>query len=313
MDSVTPGKESDHASAPRAARVARIPYLNTAPYYLDWEEVERLAQGRWTTAVLPPRQIGLAAEAGEVDAGVMPIADLFRLEHLFEPLILPTGDRYVSFGIANRERVDSVLLFVRGDDASPPVVTGAGRVLTQSEAASLAGARIAITAESSTSFRLLRLLLEVRYGVHPASYERVDLPPALRTDPLDGLSAALSIGDQALRWKQRPPNGFYPAMDLAGAWHAWTGLPFVFARWAVRRDLPPESKSWLARFLQNSLSRAEGHYDELVRGLPADLGPPSALAEYLRNFTYRLGPEELTAVARFRTLLDGHGIVCSGA
>jgi predicted solute-binding protein len=333
----------------RRARVARLPYLNTAPFYLRWGQLTALSEGRWESVVLTPRQLGMAAEAGEVDAGVMAVADLIRLEDSFERLLVPSSGAPVSFGIANRDRVDSVLLFLRGPDraageASEPEripdaarpLSGSGRVLRPEEAARLDGAVIGITGETSTSFRLLRLLLETRHKVRPRAYQRMDLGRFARaetdgpmtaangdSDPFppaaargaesagEPITGALVIGDTALRWRHRPPRGFSLAMDLASAWFAWTGLPFVFACWGVRRSLPDSAKEWLGRFLEDSLDAAEGRREELVRDLPSDLGPCDVLAEYLRNFTYRLGPDELRAIALFRQRLEESGIACT--
>lgn len=290
----------------RRACVARIPYLNAAPFYVAWDQIEGLSEGRWTGTVLPPRQLGLAAEAGEVDAGLMAVADLIRLERTFEPLFVPSAGSPVSFGIANRDRVESVLLFLRTERAAP------GRdldrhVFSPEEANHLRDRIVGITGETSTSFRLLRLLLEIRHGVKPA-YVRLDL----ETRPPEEVSGALVIGDLALRWRRSPPEGFHLAMDLAAEWYDWTGLPFVFARWGVRRDLSDTQKDWLGRFLESSLEKAEEGLDSLVTGLPEDLGDQSDLIAYLRNFTYRLGGEELLGAERFRMLLDEHGIACSG-
>lgn len=314
----------------RTARVARLPYLNAAPFYRNWASLEEKSEGRWAPAMFVPRQLGLAAEAGEVDAGLMALADLIRLESIFEPLLVPSAGAPVTFGISNHERVDSVLLFLnsrslsRGEPVEPRTgdpSAGAferaehpsrdpGRTLTPREVNALRGARIGITGETSTSFRLLRLLLEARYGVKDALYERLDLGAAATS--LDRLDAALVIGDLALRWKHRPPEGLFLAMDLASGWHEWQGLPFVFARWGVRRDLPAELKLWLGRFLEDALNESAGGFEALLDGLPGDLGPKAGLVDYLNTFTYRLGTDELKAAALFRELLERHRILCSG-
>lgn len=315
-----PSSNRTTAGQSRPARVARLPYLNTAPFYLRWSELEGASEGRWRSTVLPPRQLGLAAEAGEVDAGVMAVADLIRLEETFEPLVVSSKGAPVAFGIANWTRVESVFLFLRSRGPARTGAMGSGgsmHILTAEEAGECDGARIAITGETSTSFRLLRLLLEVRHGMRPSAYERMDLERfrvegAGRAGGIDrdGIAGALVIGDTALRWRHRPPAGFYLAMDLASEWHAWTGLPFVFARWGVRRSLPAAHKEWLSGFLEESLRDSRDRLPELVQHLPEDLGPKSDLVDYLRNFTYELGPTELKAEERFRALLREYGISC---
>ncbi len=291
----------------RVARVAALPYLNTAPFFVHWDELVSRSEGHWTSALFPPRQLGQAADAGEVDAGLLALADLTRLADRFEPLVVPASPRDETFGIANRGRVDSVLLFVR-ESLLPrrdrAVSERDGLDLDAREARALDGAVIGVTGETSTSFRLLRLLLEVRYGIRPRAYPRMSLETGS-----PNIAAALVIGDLALRWRHSPPEGFVQAIDLAAAWQGWMGLPFVFARWGVRRDLDPESKLWLGRFLAESLRDGLTRLDELTRDLPADLGSPDVLHRYLANFTYELGPEEERAAAEYQRLLRQHDLL----
>ena len=313
------------------ARVARLPYLNTAPFYLGWKNIEEASEGRWSPVVLPPRQLGLAAEAGEVDAGVMALADMIRLEESFEPLTVYSAGTPVTFGIANWTWVESVFLFLRDPARTVPRVGRLshpqGKTLTPEEAGLLNGARVGVTGETSTSFRLLRLLLEVRHGVRPLAYERMDLerfrttgrqepgPSAKATagsSESSEIVGALVIGDTALRWRHRPPAGFYLAMDLASEWHDWTGLPFVFARWGIRRSLSESHKRWLGDYLEESLRASRSRLPELVQDLPDDLGPKDELVNYLRNFTYLIGPVELEAANRFHALLVEHAISLEG-
>jgi predicted solute-binding protein len=327
----------------RPSRVIQIPYLNSVPYYANWAALESGSEGRWVSMALPPRQLGISMDAGDADAGLLPVADLIRLEQSVAPLeisLFQTEHRSRAFhrqdaalphhdddaeevktdtlrlGIACRSRVDSVLLFIRDVEGGRPL-TGRRPSLTldRADLDALHGARIALTDESSTSVRLLRLLLEVRHGVKPSAYERQTLPrPSSFPGDVaidDRFSAALVIGDLALRWRARPPEGFVQAMDLASEWCDWTGLPFVFACWSVRRDLDPIRAQWLGQFLIASLAEADQDLARLTIGLPPELGSASALADYLRNFIYRLGPDEVASMTRFRALLQAHDIACT--
>ena len=76
---------------------------------------------------------------------------------------------------------------------------------------------------SKTSNLLIRVLLEKYYRIKPR-YVSPD-------EPADG---QLIIGDPAIAYRQSHPDERY--LDLAQSWHAHTGLPAVFAVWAVRRD-----------------------------------------------------------------------------
>lgn len=287
----------------RGPRVARIPYLNSHPYYTRWNELADLG---WTSISMPPRQLGISMERGDVDAGLMAVCDLVRLEGEFEPVLLSGPSGISSLGIANHDQVDSVLLFVRAEDGNR--VLGGRRpslALSPENKELLAGAVVGITGESSTSFRLLRLLLEVRHKIRP-TYRRKDLSHVLEPD----LAAVLVIGDLALRWRHHPPVGWIQAMDLAREWWDWTGRPFVFARWAVRRSLPEPAKLAFARFLDTSLQEGLRHLGEIAARAEVGL-EPSQVRDYLENLLYRLGPDELEAEARFRELLSDHGIACT--
>src|SRR2546425_672674 len=78
--------------------IGRIGYLNIEPFF---ESLEHDAEQR----VVPPRELARLCREGEVDAGALPVAELFRMEEEFEPL----GE----LGIAAEGRVRSVLVFSR--------------------------------------------------------------------------------------------------------------------------------------------------------------------------------------------------------
>lgn len=238
-------------------RVGRISYLNVEPYFhaFPWPLAE----------ALPPRALGEAVAAGRLDAGPLALADCIRLGGVLS--LLP-------YGIASRGPAQSVFLF-----SSRPM-------------AELGGARIAVTGETATSVRLLRMLLAFRDEVEPGAWVPLD-------EPAD---AALLIGDAALR----AHRGHWPhrlCVDLGEEWTRWTGLPCVFAAWAVRTDAGPEARRKLAAALGEALETGLRSLDAIARGR-RDVGLSDAeVVAYLRAFTYRLGPDEEKAIAEFRRLL----------
>ncbi|MGH7726509.1 MAG: menaquinone biosynthesis protein [Candidatus Eiseniibacteriota bacterium] len=266
-----PARGTASADATALAVLARIPYLNAEPFYTRWSD----APG--TTVDLPPRALGEEARAGRADAGLMAVADWFSLA--------PSFERVGPFGIACRGAVQSVLLFSRR-----PVD-------------SLAGASVDLTTESSTSVALTRLLLGSRYALPNVRYER----RAVEDGAAPEGDAWLLIGDAALR--ARADHAAPHVLDLGQAWLEWTGLPFVYAVWAVRSSLPGSEKERLAAFLETSLAEGESDLDAIAARYASarpGLGSAAWLADYLRAFRYRLSEDEERGLARFRALYEEH-------
>jgi chorismate dehydratase len=246
-------------------RLGRIPYLNSEVFYQDFPlDLVELRD-------FVPSALSRAARRGEVDVGPVPIVTCFELEDQFMPL----GD----FGIAVKDKARSVLFFSRR-----PIVD-------------LDGARIGITGESSTSVRLLKVLLRQHYGVQPAEYVST-------TDTnTDGI---LLIGDAALNNRHGLPS-YGRVYDLGQLWRDWTGLPFVFAMWIVRRDLNPEAFALLIKLIDKSLKKGLERIDQIA-AKRNDLSMSVAeVGEYLRGFNYQLGRKEKDAIALFRNYLEIEG------
>jgi chorismate dehydratase len=238
-------------------RVGRISYLNVEPFFhaFPWPIAESL----------PPRALGEAVAGGRVDAGPLALADCLRLEGTVTRL---------PFGIVGPTRGQSVLLF-----SDLPM-------------GELGGRRIGITGETSTSVRLLRMLLAFRHEVPPPVLVGLD----------DAADAQLIIGDAALRVRRGPWPRRY-CYDLGEEWTTWTGHPMVFAAWAVRLDTPVAGR----RDLESTLGRA---LEIGLASLPAiaarrrDLGfSEREIIEYLESFRYRIGPDDEKAVGEYRRLL----------
>jgi chorismate dehydratase len=133
----------------------------------------------------------------------------------------------------------------------------------------LDGATVLQSASSRTSVLLLDLLCRHRWRVRPrfatVRAESSDLE-ALGAFPHQ---AVLVIGDAALLLADDPR---YPYQtDLGSAWKEWTGLPFVFAVWAARREAPRPAVQEVHRSLLQSRAWGLQHLDELAQAAAPDL------------------------------------------
>jgi chorismate dehydratase len=184
-------------------RLGHIQFINCLPLYYGLVKNDVLLEVDLVRA--DPKDLAADLIAGGLD--IAPIPSIEYARHADDLVLLP-DIAITSFG-----EVQSILL------------------LSKVPAEQLGGATVALTAASRTSQVLARVLLEKRWGVECAYVEMPsDLPVMLKD-----ADAVLLIGDDALRAYWQPPDGLL-AYDLGTEWTGWTGLPMVYAVWAVRRE-----------------------------------------------------------------------------
>ncbi len=110
----------------------------------------------------------------------------------------------------------------------------------------LNGKKIALTNTSATSHALLRIIMHNYYHSSPEYFVSV---PELRAMLMEA-DAALLIGDDALRSRYKTADRLY-IYDLGQEWKRFTGLPMVFAVWAVRREFAQKNPE-MVRVIKNT-------------------------------------------------------------
>jgi len=214
-----------------------------------------------------------ALAAGTVDAAAVPVGGLARLSGLVEPV--------GRFGIAARGPSMSVLLFSK----YPIEQMHAPRTLR-------------LTNESATSVRLLYLLMGAALG-----FERL---PTLVADGRQP-DAHLLIGDRAL--VENVSAGAWPyKTDLSEAWFDRHGLPFVFARWVVRKGAPDAVKAsiaaWLDTFKANENELVARSIPETAAHLQLD---DDVVRQYCRVIRRCLDEEDLNGQRLFMETFQRFG------
>ncbi|MCP5199820.1 MAG: hypothetical protein H6977_07395 [Gammaproteobacteria bacterium] len=237
-------------------RVLLTPYLNTRPLW------HHGAPRGCTLDTLAPRLAVDAMLRGEALAAVVPVAGLPRLQGVAE-LLGP-------YGIACRGRSESVLLCSRQPFAA---IDGA--------------TRLALSADSMSSVRLLYLLLARRMPDR-------GVPRLVEAgEPVD---AALIIGDAALRAAGR--REWPHVTDLATQWFLAHGRPMVFARWVVSHRASAAQRAALAAWLAAYAAREAELRARAARldHARAGLGPVAA-ARYLDGIRTCLDDDDLAGQA----------------
>lgn len=153
---------------------------------------------------------------------------------------------------------------------------------------------LAVDEGSRTSVALARILLAERCGVAP----RVDVLPISADVSDTSADAVLVIGDRALG---TPRGAFQLAWDLGDEWCRWTGLPFVFAVWAARRDVPLATLRRVEAVLAAARDAGRGDLAAIAaaEAAPHGLTVPQCLAYLRDNLHYDLGIGERAALALF--------------
>jgi len=253
-------------------RYGRIAYVNVAPVETAFDAGALSRDVDVVTDV--PARLNAALLAGELD--VAAVSSAHYLAH---------REGYALVGdlcIAADGPVRSVLLV----SPVPPAL--------------LDGASIAVTAQSASARALLGVLFAKHFHVAPSYAVVDDAPGAARAG-----RPALLIGDEALIARaEAPPACIY---DLGEAWQRWTGLPFVFAVWAVRRAVlaaRPLDVAALADALARGRAWGAAHRDAVIDAAVAARPFHRGLyADYFTRLSYTLDERARMGLARFDELL----------
>lgn len=245
--------------------IGRVSYLNTLPFF------KHLDSREYKIFPAPPRQLGQLFKDGNIDAGIISLVDYFDKENDFT---------FLNYGIVGNKNVKSVILY-----SKYPIEK-------------LNNKSIAITDETSTSFRLLQVFLEMRYKLDVV-YVREKI--SAREKNLPNFDAFLTIGDDALKFMKNKFEDFKYIYDLAELWYEWKQLPFVFAVWAVKKDLPQQKIDALNELLEDALNKFFSDETKIEEFYNVKIGfTQKEIQDYLNNIVYRLGEKEIEAINVFK-------------
>lgn len=260
-------------------KIGRIAYLNVAPYF------HHLRTAGFTGDILSgvPSELNRMLSAGAID--VCPSSSFEYGLHAADYLLLP-GHSISSVG-----PVHSVLFFHHEEERA----MGEGP--------------IAITGESATSINLLKVLMYEFCGATELSCE---VPQGEVEDSLAAGRDALLIGDRALRAAKRF-RGKVQILDLGALWYHFTGLPFVFALWILRRDVLDDKQEELVQFaaaLNKSRQMAFADLMAVAKASANDavLGQDE-LVRYWEGMSYELTEGHLEGLRLYFTLCQKYGLL----
>ena len=258
-------------------KISIVKYLNAVP--LAWGILQGPQKEAFQPVLSTPAECADQLSAGTVDIGLIPSIEFQRIK----------GTRIIPGpAVASTHRVRSVILVS---------VMPLWKVKT-----------VAYDKGSRTSVALSRIIFNDFYHTHP------DFRPAEPdlANMLAQSDAALLIGDRALKFtedNERPEAarqkpllrlGAEPlqVFDLAERWRFLTGLPFVFAFWAVREGFKDAS---VVDLLKQSRDHGVAHTATIAEKYSAELQiKKEFIQEYLeRNVHYYMDQTCVEALELF--------------
>jgi chorismate dehydratase len=196
-------------------RLAASHYLNSAPLIWSFLHGSKRNLVDLIDAV-PARCADLLADS-QVDAALVPVIEYQRIPNIS---LIP------DVCVGSKNEVLSVVLVSKQSDISN----------VQS---------VALDESSRTSAALVKIIFREFVGTEPSWMTQSPNLNAM----LEQHDAALMIGDPAMTFPRRDIT----VWDLAGLWHRYTGLGFVFAMWMVRKEAVKQ-----AQLIDFAGARSEG-------------------------------------------------------
>lgn len=255
--------------------VAASSYLNAAPLCYSFVYGEQKDRCNFLSDEAPARCSELLAE-GLADAALIPVIEYQRIPGL-----------RIAAGacVASKASVRSVLLASR-------------KPIDQVRS-------VALDTSSRTSAALIQIILGRFYKLN-VSYRTS--PPKL-SEMLESNDAALIIGDPAMLIDRSSLHVY----DMAEEWRKHTGLPFVFAFWAIR-------EASISRFLNDSADKVDflaakvegtAHSSELADIYSKTLGlAREDLFSYLTEaISYDLDEESIKGLRLYYELASEAGLI----
>ncbi len=268
--------------------IAAVSFLNAVPL-IDWFLTEQ-GSGHQLLSDLPSR-MSVILESGAADVALLPVVETFRGK---------SGGIVKGAGIGCIGNVDSVKLFSNGRLSQiKKVFTDRG---------------------SKSSVALVQVLLRELEGIKP---ELQSIEPIVGQSLAEN-EAILVIGDRCFEYENHllesgDENVFI--YDLGGLWGELTGLPFVFAVWALAPGFEAKWGQGGVNQIANLLAIARdfgiNNLDaiasrEAKKGRLGYLGKstPEAISHYFQqSLVYSLGDQEFAGIQKFHELCVKYELV----
>lgn len=253
----------------RSLRIGAVGYLNSKPLV---EGLSHFVQGA-SLQFDTPSQLAERMKSGEFDIGLIPVVEFLSWEKATYVGGLAVGSfgPVMSVCVHSRKPFDQIR-------------------------------SMALDEGSKTSIALMRILFK-EHGWNAGITESFPLTKRPEDNFADAL---LLIGDRAMVQELK---GYPYKMDLGEEWKRMTGLPFVYALWAVRPGL--ELTLDEIQGFHRALAAGKKKILEIAGREASRLGKdPGLCVKYLtQNIKYELDNKELEGLRLFQKKLENMGMI----
>ncbi len=237
-------------------KIGEINYLNVYPiyYFLKKERLRNKNGFCFLEFILgTPVFLNQALQNGYID--ISPSSSFYYALNYDNSVL------FKNISISSKKKVRSILLF------SPKSIDEFSGNET-----------IYITPETMTSINLLKVLLTEKYKFDIKNINFIIMPSDadFRLKAGTGLGSgkiSLHIGDNALKFENDNIHAGYFSYDLADLWYEFTGFPFVFALFIIRKDSYEKNKDEfkiLYEYLIKAKDKAVLNFKEVLKPVMAD-------------------------------------------
>jgi len=243
--------------------------MNVAPVYYG---IDNSLKPDWLKIVsAPPSTLNEMMEKEELD--ISPVSSVAYAKHQDEWLLLP------DLSISCHGRVMSVIL------------------VSKMPLEKLDNKKVIITDKSAAAAELVKLLFITKKVKPVFEIMPIQCPDEIKKHA----EAALIIGDKAL--KEKWHVHFDHVYDLGQMWLELTGLPFVFALWAVRKsfaDKKPEVVSSIIELFNISKEQGKKNLETIAAKASEILGIDIDICrKYYELLNYNLNSLQLKGLKTF--------------
>ncbi|MBT6440085.1 MAG: menaquinone biosynthesis protein [Flavobacteriales bacterium] len=235
--------------------IVAVSYLNTTPFIYGIQQ--KLPGSEFELSLEHPAKCASVLLEGKVDIGLVPVAALPELE----------GYQIISdYCIGCNGVVETVCLY--SDVPLSEIQT------------------IYLDYQSKTSVNLIKILAKELWKINPTWKDA----EANYIDNITGKTAGLVIGDRTFALAKKYRYTF----DLGVEWKRLTGLPFVFACWVAKKEVPNGVKTKFNKALKYGIDCKE----DLISELKLELGVDHS--NYLKNrILFTAGEQGKEAISLF--------------